>query len=61
MSLTLQLVFPGLYHLARPEEINVPIATADIMVSHPVPKQKQNKKHSHGIAANKDPWIKFLS
>jgi hypothetical protein len=57
MSLTLQLVFPGLYHLARPEEIIVPVATADIMVSHAVPKQKQNKKTFSWD--NKVPWIKF--
>jgi hypothetical protein len=40
----------GPYFLPRLQGIVVPAATADIMVTHAVPKQKSKQKHSLGIA-----------
>ncbi len=37
--------------LPRLQEMVVSVATANIMAPNAVPEQKQNKTHSHGIAA----------
>ncbi len=48
---------PGLYCLPRLQEMVVPVATANIMSPHDVPKQEQKQKHYLGIAIYLDQGI----